>query len=57
MKRIIIIAVIAVIAVSISLGFTVIKNTPENVPTVKSERPEKIDFSNKSDEKRLANWD
>lgn len=54
MKKIII---IAIIAVSISLGFTVVNNTPENVPAVKKEAPEKVVFSNKSDEKRLASWD
>ena len=54
MKKIII---IAIIAGSISLGFTVVNYAPENVPAVKSEAPEKIDLSNKSDEKRLASWD
>ena len=54
MKKIII---IAIIAGSISLGFTVVNNTPENVPAKKTETPKKMDFSNKSDEKRLASWD
>jgi hypothetical protein len=54
MKKIII---VAIIAGSISLGFTVVNNSPENVTPVKSEAPEKIDLSNNSDEKRLASWD
>lgn len=54
MKKIIIVAVIAGF---VSLGFTVVNNTPENVPAVKSKTSEKIDFSNKLDEKRLASWD
>ncbi|MGB4397952.1 MAG: hypothetical protein WBJ10_01185 [Daejeonella sp.] len=54
MKRIII---IAFIAASLSLGFTVVNNATEKVPAPKLEKQVKTNFSNKSDEKRLASWD
>jgi len=54
MKKIIIVTVIAGF---VSLGFTVVNNTPENISEPISKKAEKFDFSNKSDEKRLASWD
>ena len=49
--------VISVIAVFLSFGFTVVSNTPENISSPKSNKTEKLYFSNMSDEKRLASWD
>ncbi len=40
----------------ISLGFTIATNTPKN-KIVKTQNSEKMDFSHKLDEKRLASWD
>ncbi len=40
----------------LSLGFTIANNTPEN-KIAKSENSDKMDFSHKLDEKRLASWD
>ncbi len=54
MKKLIIVTVIAGF---ISLGFTVVNKTPESVPAPKAKAIEKLDFSNKLDEKRLASWD
>ena len=54
MKKLIIITVIAGF---ISLGFTVVNTTPEKAPAPKAKTTEKLDFSNKLDEKRLASWD
>jgi hypothetical protein len=54
MKKLVIVAAIAGF---ISLGFTVVNNTPEKIPVVKSQKSEKMDFSSKLDEKRLASWD
>ena len=54
MKKIILVTIVAGF---ISLGFTVVNNTPNEVPVVKSQKSEKMDFSNKLDEKRLASWD
>ena len=51
--------VIIALAISgvISLGFTLIKEAPKVEVAVKTQNTEKIDFSNKLDEKRLASWD
>jgi len=49
------IATIAVVAF-VSLGFTFV-NTPVKNKKSKAEYSDKIDFSNKLDEKRLARWD
>jgi len=54
MKKLIIITVIAGF---ISLSFTAVNNTPNTKVIVKSHNTEKIDFSHKLDEKRLASWD
>ncbi|HEY1008689.1 MAG: hypothetical protein ACO1NS_14595 [Daejeonella sp.] len=40
----------------LSLGFTIATNTPESKIT-KPLNSEKMDFSHKLDEKRLASWD
>ncbi|SKB91750.1 hypothetical protein [Daejeonella lutea] len=50
--------IIAIVLVGfISLGFTVVNNTPEKKEVVKVPKAEKIDFSGNLDEKRLASWD
>lgn len=54
MKKLILVTIIAGF---ISLGFTVVNSTPEEVTVAKFQKSEKMDFSNKLDEKRLASWD
>jgi hypothetical protein len=51
--------VIIALAISgfISLGFTLIKEAPKSTQVSKTETSEKMDFSHKLDEKRLASWD
>ncbi len=41
----------------ISLGFTVVNRAPKTKPAAKEVAAEKIDFSSKLDDKRLASWD
>ncbi len=50
--------VIAIIALAgfVSLGFTIIKS-PAKKEVSKVQNLEKMDFSHKLDEKRLASWD
>lgn len=50
--------IVAIVMVGfISLGFTVVNNTPENKAVDTSAKAGKIDFSDNLDEKRLACWD
>lgn len=57
-KNIIMKRVIAIIALAgfVSLGFTIIKS-PAKKEVSKVQNLEKMDFSHKLDEKRLASWD
>lgn len=54
MKKIII---VALIAGSVSFGFTIVNTAPKAKAEPKAKSIEKMDFSQKLNEKRLASWD
>lgn len=50
------ILIAVIITGAVSLGFTLIRDKPA-ARHLKSQNSEKMDFSDKLDEKRLASWD